>query len=147
MSTMKGMNIIMITNISHNALLVSDMEKSIDFYCNVVGLTKAFEIHDDEDKPWIVYLKICDVQFMELFYNGVHDHEKDYASDLIGYHHFCFEIDDLDEMGENLYQLGYINSPKTSPGKDMNSGFWINDPDGNAVEFVKYHPDSPHLKN
>ena len=60
----------MITSLAHVAFHVTDMQKSLDFYCGVLGLTKAFELHDDEGQPWIVYLKVCKGQFIELFYNG-----------------------------------------------------------------------------
>jgi hypothetical protein len=36
---------------AHVALVVSDMEKSLYFYCEVLGFEKAFEQNDDEGKP------------------------------------------------------------------------------------------------
>ena len=137
----------MIKQIGHNALRVSDMEKSIAFYRDVVGMTKEFDIPDDKGNPWIVYMKAGDAQFLELFYGGTRDHTRDYDGKKIGYHHFCVEVEDLEQTGQRLMKAGYINSTQTHPGRDHNAGFWINDPDGNAVEFVKYSPESPHVKS
>jgi len=135
----------MIKQIGHNALRVTDMGKSVAFYQDVVGMTKEFEVLDEAGNPWIVYLKAGERQFLELFYDGVRDHSRDYDGKKIGYHHFCVEIKDLEKTGERLLDAGYINSTETKPGGDHNQGFWINDPDGNAVEFVNYSPKSPHV--
>lgn len=137
----------LIKGIAHNAIKVSDMEKSLHFYCDIAGLEKAFEIHDDQEKPWIVYLKICEGQFIELFYNGVKDPNSRYSADLIGYHHFCFEVDNVQEMAQKMKDEGIMEEAKASLGRDHNSNIWVHDPDGNAVEFVQYHPDSPHMKS
>lgn len=137
----------MIKGIAHNAIKVSDMEQSLHFYCDIAGLEKAFEIHDDNDKPWIVYLKICDGEFIELFYDGVKDPNTRYAPDLIGYHHFCLEVDNIQEMAERMKIGGLMEEAKPSQGRDNNTNIWVHDPDGNAVEFVQYHPNSPHIKS
>ena len=128
----------MINGIAHNALKVVDMEKTLHFYCNVVGFKKAFEINDDENRPWIVYLKIADGQFVELFYGGEADAARKYAPDLIGYNHFCIETDDIDALAKQFHKQGLIERPEASRGRDLNRHLWIHDPDGNAVEFVQY---------
>jgi catechol 2,3-dioxygenase-like lactoylglutathione lyase family enzyme len=60
----------MIKGIAHVAYTVSDMEKALHFYCDQLGFQKAFEIRDDEGKPWINYIKVSKNQFIELFYGG-----------------------------------------------------------------------------
>lgn len=137
----------MIKSIAHNALKVTDMERSLDFYCNTIGLEKAFDISDDNGKPWIVYLKICKNAFIELFYDGVKDHDPAYDFKNIGYHHFCISVGDIQNLADRLYEKNIIESPKPSLGKDQNLSLWINDPDGNAVEFVQYTPESLHMKS
>ncbi|CAM4106195.1 VOC family protein [Paenibacillus alkaliterrae] len=113
------------------------MEKSLHFYCDIAGLTKAFDIHDDNDKPWIVYLKVSDGQFLELFHDGVKVPENRYAPDLIGYHHFCFETDNIEELAKRFHANGLMTDDKPGHGKDLNYNCWIHDPDGNAVELGK----------
>lgn len=137
----------MITSIAHNAVKVSNMEAAVNFYCNQIGFTKAFEIADDQGRPWIVYLKICKDAFIELFHDGVKDREKAYAADVIGYHHWCVSVGDIDALARKLFEAGIIPEAKAGLGRDGNRNIWIHDPDGNAVEFVHYSPDSPHMKS
>jgi catechol 2,3-dioxygenase-like lactoylglutathione lyase family enzyme len=137
----------MIIGIGHNAIRVTNMEQSLHFYCDIAGLVKSFEINDDQDKPWIVYLKICSGQFLELFYDGEKVPANKYAPDLIGYHHFCLEVDNIEEIAMRMHANGLLASDKPSQGRDLNYSCWIHDPDGNAVEFVQYQPDSLHVRS
>ena len=137
----------MITAIAHTAVKVTNMEATLNFYCNQIGFTKAFELADDQGNPWIVYLKICKGSFIELFYDGVKDQEHAYAADTIGYHHWCVSVGDIDAMARRLFDNGLIPEAKPKLGRDGNRNLWIHDPDGNAVEFVQYSPDSPHMKS
>lgn len=134
----------MIKGFAHNALKVSDMTKSIHFYCDLAGLKKAFEINDSDNNPWIVYLKIREGQFLELFYGGVKDPDTRYSGDLVGYHHFCFEVDNIAEICQTMKDNGILEDARPSLGKDGNLSCWTHDPDGNAVEFVQYMPGSAH---
>lgn len=58
----------MIKGIAHAAYTVTNMEKSLCFYCDVLGLKKVFELNRPDGKPWIIYLKVSERQFIELFY-------------------------------------------------------------------------------
>lgn len=135
----------MIKGFAHNALKVSDMAESLHFYCDLADLTKAFELNDSQNNPWIVYLKICDGQFLELFYGGVKDPCNHYAGDLTGYNHFCFEVDNIQEVCRKMKDNGLLEDGKPFLGKDRNLSCRIHDPDGNAVEFLQYMTGSAHL--
>ena len=137
----------MIKGIAHNALKVADMEKSLHFYCDILGLKKAFETNNDKGEPWIVYLKVADGAFIELFYGGTPYPEGKYAGDLIGYHHFCLETDDIFALAQRLQGFGIIDKAEPGLGRDTNHNLWIHDPDGNAVEIVQYSPTSFHMKS
>jgi catechol 2,3-dioxygenase-like lactoylglutathione lyase family enzyme len=60
----------MIQRMGHLAFDVADMDKSLHFYCDILGLTHAFDIADDHGQPWIVYLRVSGLPFIELFYGG-----------------------------------------------------------------------------
>lgn len=126
----------MIKGIAHTAYDVADMEKSMEFYCGILGLKKAFEIHDDDGKPWIEYIKVCDGQFIELFYN------RDGMENGGSYSHLCLEVEDINEIVKHLKDNGVTIDSGPSRGKDGNYQCWAKDPDGNRIEFMQMMPDS-----
>jgi catechol 2,3-dioxygenase-like lactoylglutathione lyase family enzyme len=134
----------MLTNLAHVAFHVTDMEKSLEFYCGVLGLTKAFELHDKDGKPWIVYLKVCKGQFIELFHNG--EGAVKPMSRQAGYHHFCFNVDDMHAFADMLHKRGLFLDKNPTLGGDKNFQFWIKDPDGVDIEVMQLSPDSPQEK-
>ena len=131
----------MLTNLAHVAFHVTDMERSIAFYCGVLGLTKAFELHNDAGEPWIVYLKVCDKQFIELFYHGTG--KANPKTHQAGYHHFCFGIDDIQAFTDSLHAKGLFLDKHPTRGKDTNDQIWIQDPDGVDIEVMQLNPHSP----
>lgn len=121
--------------IAHNALIVADMEKALEFYCGKIGLKKAFTLNTPEGGPWIVCLKIAKGAFLELFYNGVKDREKAYDFDVIGYSHWDIAVDDMAPLAERLWRNGILESEDAKDTAIKNENIWIHDPDGNAIEF------------
>ena len=135
----------MLTGMTHLALTVKDMEKSVDFYCRVLGLKKAFELAaPNTGAPWIVYLHLKDKQFVELFYNGIQDNP--WKQGLRGFHHICFEVDDIHKTAEQIKNAGYEVDREPEMGVDKNWQCWVIDPDGVHVELMQISPDSPHGK-
>jgi lactoylglutathione lyase len=135
----------MLTGITHLALTVKDMEKAVDFYCRVLGLKKAFELAEpNTGDPWIVYLHLDKRQFVELFYNAVKDNP--WEKGLRGFHHICFEVDDIHKTAEHIKQTGYKIDREPEMGVDRNWQCWVTDPDGTHVELMQISPESPHGK-
>ncbi|MDF2700132.1 MAG: Glyoxalase/bleomycin resistance protein/dioxygenase [Haloplasmataceae bacterium] len=130
----------MIKGIAHTAYNVLNMEKSLQFYCDVLGFKKAFEISNDEGKPWIVYLKIKDGLFIELFYTH---NQVIKPRPLIGYAHLCLEVDDIQKISNHLKEKGIHLDVDPIQGKDLNWQCWAKDPDGNPIEFMQMDPQSP----
>lgn len=133
----------MIFKICHLALTVQDMDKSLDFYCAKLGFQKAFEIHTEAGEPWIVYIKVADKQFIELFYGGVNRAEV--TSKTIGFNHLCIEVTDINEIAHHLKQQGVILDVEPKQGLDHNWQCWARDPDGNRIEFMQLVAESPHM--
>ncbi|MCQ6282761.1 VOC family protein [Bacillus sp. EB600] len=130
----------MIKGINHKAFHVLDMERSLDFYCNKLGFKKAFELNQTNGEPWIVYVKVADGCFLELFYGGA-EGVRDRAE------HICFEVDDIQETADQLKKKGVTLEQEISQGIALNYQFWVIDPDGNWLEFMEMHPDSPHMRS
>ncbi|MFD1676985.1 VOC family protein [Alicyclobacillus fodiniaquatilis] len=134
----------MMTTLGHLALTVEDMEASLQFYCDVLGCEKAFEIHDKAGNPWIVYVKIPDGRFIELFYGGKVKLARD--SHRVGFAHLCFEVDDIAQTADMLRSKGVVLDVEIQQGLDHNLQCWTHDPDGNPIEFMQIHPDSPQAR-
>jgi catechol 2,3-dioxygenase-like lactoylglutathione lyase family enzyme len=131
----------MIKGIGHLAFVVENMEKSLSFYCNVLGFKKAFELNKDNGEPWIVYLKVREGQFIELFYGGSKEVTTDFST--IGYSHLCLEVEDINEIANHIKSHGLTLDDEPKQGADLNYQCWVRDPDGNRIEFMQLHPESP----
>jgi catechol 2,3-dioxygenase-like lactoylglutathione lyase family enzyme len=135
----------MIKGLGHTAYNVSDMDKSLHFYCDVLGFKFLFQLKDDNGKPWINYLKVTDHQFVELFFNGTKAQSRDTSSE-VGYNHLCLEVDDINQIADDLKGKGIVLDEEIKQGIDLNYQCWISDPDGNRVELMQFHPNAPQLK-
>lgn len=133
----------MIKRIGHIALTVEDMDKSLHFYCNVLGFQRAFDLKDDEGQPWIEYIKVSDLQFIELFYGGKEKAERRHKQ--IGFDHLCLEVEDIQAIAAHLRSHGIVLDVEPKRGKDNNYQCWVRDPDGNRIEFMQLDPTSPHM--
>jgi catechol 2,3-dioxygenase-like lactoylglutathione lyase family enzyme len=135
----------MLTGMSHLALTVKDMEKSMDFFCRVLRFKKAFELNEPQTgKPWIVYLHIGGRQFVELFYNGNKDNP--WENGTRGFNHICFEVDDIHQFAKHVEAEGYTMDRPPVKGSDNNWQCWLTDPDGVRIEVMQISPDSPQGK-
>ena len=127
----------MILRIAHAAFTVSDMDKALEFYCGVLGFTKAFVLNDANGNPWINYIKISDGQFIELFYG------KPTRVGNQSYAHLCLEVDDIHAVADAIKVKGLRLDVKPNQGKDLNWQCWVSDPDGNKIEFMQLSDNSP----
>lgn len=130
----------MIKGIHHKGFHVVDMDKTLDFYCNKLGFERAFDLDTDEGEPWIVYVKVAEQSFLEFFYDG--SEEKKNQLD-----HICFEVDDINEAAKLVKDKGIPFAQEVAKGKDNNYQFWIQDPDGNWLEYMEMQPDSPQMSS
>lgn len=134
----------MIIGVSHTAFVIGDMEASLQFYCDVLGFEHKFEMQKpDSGEPWIVYLKIKEGQFLELFYGG--EKVVDVDMSTVGYNHLCLEVDDIHEIANHLKNNNIVLDKEPKQGLDLNMQCWARDPDGNRIEFMQYHPACPQL--
>jgi len=133
-----------IKSIGHTGYRCKDMEKSLHFYCDVLGLKKVFDIKNSAGEPWIEYLKVCDGQFIELFYTK--EDMLPFALEKLSYAHICLEVFDIHEAVEAIRKTGYPIDIEPKKGADNNWQAWVVDPDGNRVELMQIDPESPHAK-
>ena len=137
-NVMKG-----ITSIGHVAIRVKDFERSLAFYVGTLGFSEMFRL-DRNGSLWIIYLRVTDDQYLELFSDAIGDRAP--ATESIGLNHLCLTVDDLDAVIEQLSANGV---PLTRPKKmaiDRNNQAWIEDPDGNRIELMQMAPDCLHFE-
>lgn len=133
----------MITTVAHACYLVSDLEKSITFYRDGLGLTPAFDFIDKEGKRYGIYLKAGGRTFVELFAG-----KPEPRAEGQSFGHICLEVDDINTTVTDLKSRG-VDVGEISLGMDNSYQAWFSDPDGNRFELMQYTPTSwqtPHVK-
>ena len=96
-----------ISSIGHVAVRVKDIDRSLDFYVNKLGFTEMFRLHRD-DKLWIVYLRVTDGQYIELFPDAVGDRSP--PPEAIGLNHLCLTVDHIDPVLAEIDRQGIPRS-------------------------------------
>ncbi|MEX0953691.1 MAG: VOC family protein [Rhizobiaceae bacterium] len=124
-----------LTGIGHVALKVADIGRSLAFYRDRLGFEEMMHLDREDGSLWLVYLRVTDTQFLELFPGG----EGDLAPgpDRTAVNHFCLETDDLDATANALRAAGVPLTVEPKMGLDGNRQCWIADPDGNRIEFME----------
>jgi len=122
---------------------VRDLDASIAFYRDKLGLSSAFDFVDDKRERFGVYLHLGGRSFIELFRGELAEPAKGQS-----FRHICIEVDDVAATVAELRARGVeVTDPKL--GSDQSWQAWLADPDGNRIELHGYTPESwqaPHLK-
>jgi lactoylglutathione lyase len=132
-----------ITSLGHVAIRVKDIDRSLDFYVNKMGFEEMFRL-DKDGALWIVYLRVTDDQYVELFPGGEGDRSP--ATEAVGYNHVCFTVDDIDAVIARLESRGVQLSRPKKVAVDRNAQAWVEDPDGNRVELMQMLPGCLHFE-
>ncbi len=121
--------------IKHFCINVKDLDKSLDFYCNTLGLEvwKRFELPENNIEIALVIGEGSDVTIELLCQHGK---EEYVAGDYLG--HLAFIVGDVDATVEELRKKGIeiVREPFTfsKAGLEERLAF-VKDPDGIAVEL------------
>lgn len=133
-----------IQGFGHIALRCKDIDASLAFYKDGLGLPELHRLYRDNGDLWLVYLRLTDDQIIELFPGGNTDAAPD--KDATGVTHLCLACEDLDEVAEALAANGVQLTSPIKSGIDGNRGAWIEDPDGNRYELMEMHPNCIQYK-
>jgi len=131
--------------LGHLAFKVNDIDASIDFYRRL-GFPEMLRLLNDKGEPWIVYLRITDDQYLELFPGG--DGAPVPAPERTGLMHLCLTVEDIDRTEAELKAAGVeLMHPRSEKrGLDGNRGMWIRDPDGHQIEIMEMAPNCIQLE-
>lgn len=124
----------MFTRLAHICLLTRDLDATLRFYRDALGLPVRFTFERD-GRVVGYYLALGGDTFLEMFESA--DAEAVNRS----LHHFCLETNDLDGLIERLSEHGVPHTEKVM-GADHTWQCWFTDPDGNQLEVQEYTEDS-----
>jgi lactoylglutathione lyase len=122
----------------HTMVRVSDLEKSLDFYCNKLGLVETRRVDNEKGRYTLVFLaadgdvekaKDTRAPLVELTYNW---DEHEYQGGR-NFGHLAYRVDDIYETCRRLMEAGVtINRPP----RDGNMAF-IRSPDNISIELLQ----------
>ncbi len=123
--------------ILHTMLRVGNLEKSLDFYCNILGM----KLLRQKDYPggeftlaFVGYGDEADTAVLELTHNwGVDAYDLGNA-----YGHIALEVDDIYATCDDIRTKGGIISREPGPMKHGTTVIaFVQDPDGYKVELIQ----------
>jgi lactoylglutathione lyase len=119
----------------HTCVRVKDLDKSLDFYKDVLGMKEVRRLDYPDYKFTLVYLALPGDQVeLELTYN--YDQEEPY--DLgNGYGHIAIGVENLKDTHEEFSQSGQDVTELTELSDGAASYFFIKDPDGYKIEIIQ----------
>src|SRR5580692_10134997 len=129
-----------LTSIGHIAIRVKDMERSLDFYVRQLGFAEMLRLNYADDSLFLIYLRITDTQYLELFPNGVGDRVPE--REALAINHICVTTDDIERTLGELADAGIPLTRELKLGPDGNRQAWIEDPDGVRIEIMEMAQDS-----
>lgn len=149
------------TRMDHVNVVVSDMDRSVAFYSEILGLKRGFETV--LEGAWIESVTglpgaRARCVFMEAAPDGARLELLQYLTpageqlapnrlpNTIGIRHVAFVVEDLDAVHARLSALGHapVGPPVEVPFQVGTQGkkrlFYFHDPDGTLLEAAEYRP-------
>jgi lactoylglutathione lyase len=123
-----------VVGIGHIAIRVKDIDRTLDFYRDKLGFKEMFRL-DRDGRLWLMYLRVTDTQYIELFPEAAGDRAP--GREANGLNHLCLEVDSLDGALAELSKVGVPIAREKQMGADGNLQAWIEDPDGNRIELMQ----------
>lgn len=127
-----------INGVLHTGISVLDMERSLDWYKEVLGFTKIKEEYIPPLRTRIVFIRRDDLDYeLELFRydepNPVPSERLTPNSDLqtAGTKHVAFEVDDVQALKSEFEEKG------VDIVQQHLAVMFIRDPDGTLIEFIQ----------
>ncbi len=132
---MRGIN-----GVGHVAIKVTDLDRSLDYYVNKLGFPEMLRLKKEDGSVWLVYLRITDTQYLEVFPGAENDRAPGWNAN--GMNHMCLTVDDIDAVLALVEAAGIELLLPLKTAVDGNRQAWLEDPDGNRIELMEMAPDS-----
>jgi len=129
----------MIKALAHVCFTVRDLDASLAFYRDVLGLRQVFDFVNEAGERFGVYLHVAGRSFVELFRGEALPRAPGQS-----FQHFCLEVEDVAAAVEVIRAKG-VEVTDPALGSDRSWQAWLSDPDGNRIELHGYTPESQQL--
>ena len=120
--------------IHHIAIIVSDYEKSKDFYVNKLGFEIIRENYREQRDDWKLDLRVNDTTELEIF--GVnHPPKRVNRPEAAGLRHLAFYTEDVEAAAAVLKEKGIPTEPVRVDEFSGKRFTFFADPDGLPIEL------------
>lgn len=153
----------MIQGFSHIGIGVSDLDRSVRFYCDVFGFTQLYALDFDHDEVAATMeqsgrfrsamllrddVRIELLQWVDVPTTG--SGERKPMTEL-GFTHLSFRVEDVHELTEAVVAAGGAVHPQTltflgEEGSARTGLLYLTDPDGTRIEVMSNVPDLSGLR-
>ena len=116
----------------HTMIRISDVEKSLDFYCKGLGLIETRRMENEQGRFTLIFLAAPgdEKAELELTYNWDGDELGDGSRNL---GHLAYRVENIYQTCERLQDMGYtINRPP----RDGHMAF-VRSPDNISIEILQ----------
>lgn len=122
----------MITKAEHIGIMVSDLDRSLPFYHDILGL-KVREVRKRDNGPDLAFIEVGGVE-IELIAGSANPYHK--GDGIVN--HFAFRVADLDAALAHLRAHGVeVISPQPIVVDEHMRVAFFRGPDGEKLEFVE----------
>ena len=116
----------------HTMIRISDVEKSLNFFCNGLGLIETRRIENEQGRFTLIFLAAPgdEMAELELTYN--------WDGDMLGdgsrnFGHLAYLVENIYQTCERLKDMGYIIN---RPPRDGHMAF-VRSPDNISIEILQ----------
>ncbi|MDB2693116.1 VOC family protein [Candidatus Pelagibacter bacterium] len=116
----------------HTMIRISNVEKSLDFYCNGLGLIETRRMENEQGRFTLIFLAAPgdEKAELELTYNWDGDELADGSRN---FGHLAYRVENIYQTCERLQDMGYtINRPP----RDGHMAF-VRSPDNISIEILQ----------
>ena len=116
----------------HTMIRISDVEKSLDFYCKGLGLVETRRMENEQGRFTLIFLAAPDDENAELELTYNWDGDK-LGEGSRNFGHLAYRVENIYETCEKLKIMGYtINRPP----RDGHMAF-VRSPDNISIEILQ----------
>jgi glyoxylase I family protein len=128
-----------VKQVAHVCMMTHDLAASEHFYCDVLGLNKAFEFSKNGERIGF-YIETGARTWIEVF------HHREAPFPTYGaINHFCLEVTSIDEAIRKIRAKGVEITDKKY-GVDDTWQAWTRGPSGERIEHFEYTAKSAQFK-